>query len=106
MNHEQFFKHRLDLGPPSIPMAEPGKSAPSIEPEKGTLKFIGTATVLISWAGFTIMTDPNFLHKGDHVHLGPGVNSMRLSYPAISLEDLPPIDCVFLSHFHEDRGLL
>lgn len=36
----------------------------------GSLFFIGTATVLLRYAGFTILTDPNFLHQGDHVHLG------------------------------------
>lgn len=37
--------------------------------ETGEIFFIGTATVLLRYAGFTILTDPNFLHKGDHVHL-------------------------------------
>ena len=41
-------------------------------PEFGSssIFFIGNATVLIRYAGFTILTDPNFLHAGDHVHLG------------------------------------
>lgn len=38
---------------------------------------------------------------GDHVHLGPGISSKRLTNPAINLEDLPPIDAIVLSHFHE-----
>jgi len=40
--------------------------------ETGSLLFIGTATVLLRYAGFTILTDPNFLHQGDRVHLGYG----------------------------------
>jgi hypothetical protein len=36
----------------------------------GSVYFVGTATVLIRYAGFTVLTDPNFLHQGDHVHLG------------------------------------
>ena len=32
---------------------------------------------MIRYAGFTILTDPNFLHAGDHVHLGYGLSSKR-----------------------------
>jgi len=67
------------------------------------VQFIGTATVLIRYQGLTILTDPNFLHKGEHVHLGYGLTSERLTNPAIALEDLPPIDLVVLSHMHEDH---
>lgn len=69
----------------------------------GTVQFIGTATVLIRYQGFTILTDPNFLHKGEHVHLGYGITSERLTNPALDLEQLPPIDLVVLSHMHEDH---
>jgi glyoxylase-like metal-dependent hydrolase (beta-lactamase superfamily II) len=69
----------------------------------GTVQFIGTATVLIRYQGFTILTDPNFLHKGDHVHLGYGLTAERLTNPAIELDKLPPIDLVVLSHMHEDH---
>ena len=69
----------------------------------GSVQFIGTATVLIRYQGFTILTDPNFLHKGDHVHLGYGITSERLTNPAIDLDKLPAIDLVVLSHMHEDH---
>ena len=69
----------------------------------GTVQFIGTATVIIRFQGFTILTDPNFLHKGEHVHLGYGLTSERQTTPAIRFEDLPPIDLVVLSHFHDDH---
>lgn len=70
---------------------------------EGTVQFIGTATVLIRYQGFTILTDPNFLHKGDHVHLGYGLTSERQTNPAIDFDELPPIDLVILSHFHGDH---
>jgi L-ascorbate metabolism protein UlaG (beta-lactamase superfamily) len=70
---------------------------------EGSVQFIGTATVLIRYQDFTILTDPNFLHKGDHVHLGYGLTSERLTNPAIELDKLPPIDLVLLSHLHEDH---
>ncbi|KAK5938508.1 hypothetical protein PMZ80_009479, partial [Knufia obscura] len=55
------------------------------------------------WEGFTLMTDPNFLHAGDHVHLGPGVTGTRQTNPAVNLEDLPQVDAILLSHYHADH---
>lgn len=69
----------------------------------GSIQFIGTATVLVKYRGLTILTDPNFLHKGDHVHLGYGLTAERLTDPAIEFDQLPPIDLVVLSHMHEDH---
>ncbi len=71
--------------------------------ESGSVFFIGTATVIIRFAGFTILTDPNFLHAGDHVHLGYGMTSERLTEPAIDIDELPPIDFCVLSHYHGDH---
>ncbi len=71
--------------------------------ERGSVFFVGTATVIIRYAGFTILTDPNFLHAGDHVHLGYGLTAKRLTNPAVEIEDLPPLDFVLLSHLHGDH---
>jgi L-ascorbate metabolism protein UlaG (beta-lactamase superfamily) len=71
--------------------------------ERGSIFFVGTATVILRYAGFTILTDPNFLHAGDHAHLGYGMTSERLTEPAMDIDDLPPIDFVVLSHFHGDH---
>lgn len=70
---------------------------------RAELTFIGTATVLIRYGGITILTDPNFLHKGEKVHLGYGLTATRLTDPAIDFDQLPPIDLVLLSHLHEDH---
>ena len=70
---------------------------------RGSIFFVGTATVVMRYAGFTILTDPNFLHSGDHVHLGYGLTSKRLTDPAMEIEDLPPLDFVLLSHLHGDH---
>jgi L-ascorbate metabolism protein UlaG (beta-lactamase superfamily) len=69
----------------------------------GSIYFVGTATVILRYAGFTILTDPNFLHQGDHVHLGYGLRSRRQTEPAISIEELPPLDLLVLSHMHDDH---
>jgi L-ascorbate metabolism protein UlaG (beta-lactamase superfamily) len=71
--------------------------------EHGSLFFIGTATLLLRFAGFTILTDPNFLHQGDHIHLGYGLQAVRQTNPAIEINELPPLDAVILSHMHEDH---
>ncbi len=70
---------------------------------QGSIFFIGTATVILRYAGFTILTDPNFLHMGEQVHLGYGLRSTRTTDPAIDIDDLPPIDLIVLSHMHEDH---
>jgi L-ascorbate metabolism protein UlaG (beta-lactamase superfamily) len=71
--------------------------------EHGSIFFIGTATVILRYAGFTILTDPNFLHKGEFVHIGYGLRSKRVTNPAINIDQLPPVDFVILSHMHEDH---
>ena len=71
--------------------------------DKGSIFFVGTATVIIRFAGFAILTDPNFLHAGDHVHPGCGLTSERLTEPAIDIEELPDVDFCVLSHYHGDH---
>jgi L-ascorbate metabolism protein UlaG (beta-lactamase superfamily) len=69
----------------------------------GSVYFIGTATTLIRYGGFTILTDPNFLHAGDHAHLGYGLISTRKTDPALDIDQLPPLDLCLLSHLHGDH---
>lgn len=75
----------------------------SVDFATGSIFFIGTATIVLRYAGFTILTDPNFLHAGDHVHLGYGLTSKRVTNPALDIDALPPIDFVVLSHYHGDH---
>jgi L-ascorbate metabolism protein UlaG (beta-lactamase superfamily) len=70
---------------------------------EGSIFFIGNATVLIQVAGFTILTDPTFIHKHEQTWLGGGLHTTRLTDPAMELADLPPLDLVLLSHFHGDH---
>lgn len=81
----------------------PAPTTPGTAADDNSVRFIGTATVLIRYGGMTILTDPNFLHKGEHVPLGYGLTSERLTDPAIAIEALPPVDLVVLSHFHGDH---
>ncbi|OMC31835.1 MBL fold metallo-hydrolase [Mycobacterium sp. GA-1841] len=68
-----------------------------------TVTFVGNATTLIAVDGITLLTDPNFLHRGQHAYLGYGLLSKRLKEPALTIEELPPVDAVLLSHMHGDH---
>ena len=71
--------------------------------EHGSIHFIGNATVLIQCGGFTILTDPTFVHMHEQVSIGYGMYTTRLTNPAIEITELPPLDLVLLSHFHGDH---
>ena len=72
-------------------------------PGRLELTFIGTATVLLRYGGLTLLTDPNFLHRGQYAWLGKGLVSRRLTDPALRVEELPPLDGLLLSHLHGDH---
>lgn len=64
------------------------------------IRFIGTATTVIRLGSFTVLTDPDFRHRGRRAHLGRGLWSRRLTEPAIQPAELPPLDAIVLSHRH------
>jgi L-ascorbate metabolism protein UlaG (beta-lactamase superfamily) len=68
-----------------------------------TVTFVGNATTLISTGDLTLLTDPNFLHRGQHAYLGYGLVSKRRHDPALGIADLPPLDAILLSHMHGDH---
>ncbi|PKS11161.1 hypothetical protein jhhlp_002922 [Lomentospora prolificans] len=101
----QLLKSDKRSTPPldDFPVKKSHASPNSEGGENARVLFIGTATTVIEWHGLRILTDPNFLHAGDHVHLGPGVNAERVTNPAVDLDQLPPVDVVLLSHYHADH---
>jgi L-ascorbate metabolism protein UlaG (beta-lactamase superfamily) len=69
-----------------------------------TAAWIGHATVLINMLGFRIITDPVFSERiGFNIAglftLGP----RRLIRPALTFDELPPVDLILLSHGHMDH---
>lgn len=58
---------------------------------KGSIFYVGNATLLIRWAGFTFLTDPAFIHMHEKVDLGLGLYSERLTNPAMEISELPPL---------------
>lgn len=71
--------------------------------DPASLRFIGTATTLLRLGPFTLLTDPNFLHRGQFAYLGKGLFSRRLTQPAMDPRELPALDAVILSHMHGDH---
>lgn len=69
-----------------------------------TCHFIGNATLLIRYGDVTLLTDPNFLHRGQYAYLGHGLVSRRVLEPTLGVADLPVgIDAIVLSHLHGDH---
>lgn len=65
-----------------------------------TVTWIGHATVLVQMDGKAILTDPVWSRRaGPFARIG----APRISAPGVRLEDLPPIDCVLISHNHYDH---
>ncbi len=83
-----------------MPIEVPGHAANF---DEGEVYFIGNATTLIRYAGLTVLTDPTFLHRGEHVHLGHGIYARREVEPACRIADLPRLDLIVLSHHHGDH---
>src|SRR3954452_3458792 len=68
-----------------------------------TMTFGGNATMLLDIGGFTLLTDPNFLHRGQRAYLGYGLRAKRLTEPALQPTQLPALDGILLSHMHGDH---
>jgi L-ascorbate metabolism protein UlaG (beta-lactamase superfamily) len=68
-----------------------------------SLTFVGTATTVLRLGGFTLLTDPNFIRKGQRAYLGRGLWTRRLTDPALRPGELPVLDAVVLSHLHGDH---
>ncbi|MBL7000019.1 MAG: MBL fold metallo-hydrolase [Gammaproteobacteria bacterium] len=67
--------------------------------EKPSLTWIGHATFLIQFGGLNILTDPQFSERASPVSwAGP----QRVIAPAITIEELPEIDAIIISHDHYD----
>lgn len=68
--------------------------------DKPRISWVGHSTVLIQYKDVTVLTDPIFFDRASPVSFaGP----KRVFKPAVSLEDLPPIDYAIISHNHYDH---
>ncbi len=68
--------------------------------EELQVTWIGHSTLLIQYDGLAILTDPMFSDRASPVSFaGP----RRYMAPALSIDDLPPIDAIIISHNHYDH---
>jgi L-ascorbate metabolism protein UlaG (beta-lactamase superfamily) len=70
---------------------------------QASMMFVGNATTVLRLGDFTLLTDPNFITAGQRVHLGYGMWTRRRTDPALTIDELPPLDMVLLSHLHGDH---
>ena len=87
---DPFEKEGFPLRKPELPLSS----------EQPSVTWIGHSTLLVRLNGKTILTDPIFSTRASPFSiLGP----KRVVPPALSLNELPPIDFVVISHSHYDH---
>lgn len=68
------------------------------------ITLVGGPTVLFTYGGLTVLTDPTFDPPGEYPVPGGPLVMTKTDGPGLALEDLPTIDLVLLSHDeHEDN---
>lgn len=91
--------------------ANPDTIEPDVRPDPKswdnstiTAAWIGHATVLINFFGTKIITDPVFSQRIGLNFFGLfTIGPKRLISPALTFEELPPIDLILVSHAHMDH---
>ncbi len=69
-----------------------------------TAAWLGHATVLINFSGVTILTDPVLFPRiGMRIPFLCTIGPKRLTTPALTVDELPRIDLILLSHAHFDH---
>jgi len=70
-----------------------------------SITHIGGPTTLIEAAGWRLLTDPTFDKPGRRYSFGWGAFSRKLTGPALSVDEVGPIDAILLSHDHHGDNL-
>ena len=82
---------------PDVAFIQANAKAPAMQP---AVTWIGHATMLVQADGLSVLTDPIFSERASPIQsLGP----KRVHPPGLSIEQLPPIDVVVISHNHYDH---
>jgi L-ascorbate metabolism protein UlaG (beta-lactamase superfamily) len=72
---------------------------------RARLTHVGGPTVLLEVDGWRILTDPTFDPPGRRYDFGWGTASTKVTGPALSVEDVLPVDAVLLTHDHHADNL-
>jgi N-acyl-phosphatidylethanolamine-hydrolysing phospholipase D len=84
----------------TFPIAKPAIVSPRADNSDFAATWIGHSTALLQLGGMNVLTDPVFCQRAFPVQwLGP----RRIMDPALSIDELPPLDVVLLSHNHYDH---
>ncbi len=82
---------------PNLAFIQRNANAPSMQP---AITWVGHATMLVQANGLNVLTDPILSERASPVQsLGP----KRAQPPGLSIDQLPPIDVVLISHNHYDH---
>lgn len=85
---------------PAPQVAAPAFAFPRAPEGTASATWIGHSTVLLQFGSFNVLTDPMFSQRAFPVQwLGP----RRVIDAAVSLDQLPPIDVMLISHNHYDH---
>lgn len=65
--------------------------------------WVGQATILVRLHGVTILTDPHFHDTAGPRIAGRSTGRRRSTAPPLTIDELPPVDIIALSHAHMDH---
>ena len=83
--------------PPDLAFIQNNGLATTIQP---AITWVGHATMLVQADGLNVLTDPVFSNRASPVQFaGPA----RAQPPGLTIDQLPPIDVVLISHNHYDH---
>lgn len=104
MDMLRFFRERRRAAPTprrgSFPVAQPTVVYPRGDAHALSATWVGHSTVLLQLGSLNVITDPVFCSRAFPVQwAGP----RRVMDPGLSLEALPPLDLILLSHNHYDH---
>lgn len=96
----RHFLGSKEQTPATLTLVNPAELAAPVATGTARVTWLGHSTVLIQFPSLTILTDPVWAKRaGPYGLAGP----RRQTSPPLSLEDLPPIHLVVLSHDHYDH---
>lgn len=82
---------------PDVAFIQRNAQAPTMQP---AITWVGHASMLVQTNGLNVLTDPIFSGRASPVQFfGP----KRAQPPGLSLDQLPPVDVVLISHNHYDH---
>jgi len=99
LGNDNWPKAKHQIG--KIPTEAPDHDAiQNPDPARLQVTWVGHATVLVQYGGLNILTDPVF---SDRASPFKRVGPKRYSQPGLSIDQLPELDLVLLSHNHYDH---